>query len=46
VWAWSRELRNAPQQPAGFDRAAFHQEFNASMARFFREHLVVDGSAR
>jgi predicted dienelactone hydrolase len=29
--------------PAGFDRAAFHREFNASMTRFFREHLVGDG---
>jgi predicted dienelactone hydrolase len=28
--------------PAGFDRAAFHREFNASVARFFREHLVLD----
>lgn len=25
--------------PAGFDRVAFHREFNASMIRFFREHL-------
>jgi predicted dienelactone hydrolase len=32
--------------PAGFDRAAFHRELNASMARFFREHLVHDGPAR
>jgi predicted dienelactone hydrolase len=32
--------------PAGFDRAAFHREFNASIARFFREHLVDDGAAR
>jgi predicted dienelactone hydrolase len=31
---------------AGFDRAAFHQEFNASMVRFFREHLVLNGTAR
>ena len=27
--------------PAGFDRAAFHREFNASMAKFFREHLAT-----
>lgn len=32
--------------PAGFDRTAFHREFNASMVRFFREHLVRDGPAR
>ncbi|WGR68234.1 MULTISPECIES: hypothetical protein [unclassified Bradyrhizobium] len=25
--------------PAGFDRAAFHRDFNASVLRFFREHL-------
>jgi predicted dienelactone hydrolase len=30
----------------GFDRAAFHRDFNASVARFFREHLVGDGEAR
>jgi predicted dienelactone hydrolase len=32
--------------PADFDRTAFHREFNASMARFFREHLVSEGGAR
>jgi predicted dienelactone hydrolase len=32
--------------PAGFDRAAFHRDFNASVARFFREHLVDDGGTR
>jgi predicted dienelactone hydrolase len=32
--------------PAGFDRAAFHRDFNASVARFFREHLVGDGGPR
>jgi len=25
--------------PPGFDRAAFHREFDASIVRFFREHL-------
>ena len=30
----------------GFDRAAFHRDFNASIARFFRENLVGDGEAR
>jgi predicted dienelactone hydrolase len=29
--------------PAGFDRAAFHRDFNASVIRFFRKHLVGDG---
>jgi predicted dienelactone hydrolase len=32
--------------PTGFDRAAFHRDFNASVARFFREHLVGDGGTR
>src|SRR6185295_3432985 len=32
--------------PADFDRTAFHREFNASVARFFRDHLVPDGPAR
>jgi predicted dienelactone hydrolase len=30
----------------GFDRAAFHRDFNASVARFFREHLVGGTEAR
>ena len=38
--------RICTEQPAGFDRAAFHQEFNASVARFFREHLVLGDAAR
>jgi predicted dienelactone hydrolase len=29
----------------GFDRAAFHREFNASIARFFRDHLVGGAEA-
>jgi len=32
--------------PAGFDRAAFHRDFDASVVRFFREHLVSDGGTR
>jgi predicted dienelactone hydrolase len=32
--------------PAGFDRSAFHREFNASVVRFFSEHLVLDDAAR
>jgi hypothetical protein len=32
--------------PAGFDRAAFHREFNASVAKFFRDHLIGDGATR
>jgi predicted dienelactone hydrolase len=32
--------------PVGFDRAAFHREFNASMIRFFREQLVGEGATR
>lgn len=29
--------------PAGFDRLAFHREFNASIVRFFREQLAASG---
>jgi hypothetical protein len=32
--------------PMDFDRAAFHRDFNASVVRFFREHLVSDDEAR
>jgi predicted dienelactone hydrolase len=32
--------------PAGFDRAAFHRDFNASVVRFFRERLAGDGETR
>jgi predicted dienelactone hydrolase len=38
--------RICTDMPAGFDRAAFHREFNASISRFFRAHLVPDGPAR
>jgi predicted dienelactone hydrolase len=31
--------------PPGFDRTAFHRDFNASIVLFFREHLVGDGLA-
>lgn len=29
--------------PPGFDRAAFHRDFDTSILRFFREHLGSDG---
>lgn len=32
--------------PAGFDRAAFHREFNGSVVHFFREHLVSERGNR
>jgi predicted dienelactone hydrolase len=32
--------------PPGFDRAAFHRDFDASIVRFFREHLVSDSGTR
>jgi predicted dienelactone hydrolase len=32
--------------PPGFDRMAFHRDFNASIVKFFREHLVGDAGAR
>jgi predicted dienelactone hydrolase len=31
--------------PAGFDRTAFHRDFDASVVQFLREHLVGDGLA-
>jgi predicted dienelactone hydrolase len=38
--------RICTDNPADFDRASFHRDFNASVARFFREHLVDDGATR
>jgi predicted dienelactone hydrolase len=32
--------------PPGFDRTAFHREFNARIVSFFREHLGGDGERR
>lgn len=32
--------------PPNFDRAAFHRDFNASITRFFREHLAGDAGSR
>jgi predicted dienelactone hydrolase len=32
--------------PAGFDRTAFHRDFDARVVGFFREHLAHDGKAR
>ena len=32
--------------PPGFDRTAFHRDFDASIVRFFREHLAGDGAAQ
>lgn len=32
--------------PPGFDRAAFHRDFDASVLRFFREHLGSDDDIR
>ena len=32
--------------PPGFDRTAFHRDFDASIVAFFREHLVGDGGTR
>jgi predicted dienelactone hydrolase len=35
--------RICTDNPADFDRTAFHLDFNASVIRFFRKHLVGDG---
>jgi hypothetical protein len=32
--------------PPGFDRTAFHRDFDASVVGFLREHLVGDGETR
>jgi predicted dienelactone hydrolase len=32
--------------PPGFDRTAFHRDFDASVVGFFREHLLSDGGTR
>jgi predicted dienelactone hydrolase len=37
--------RICTDKPASFDRAAFHREFNASVGRFFRDHLRAQNSA-
>jgi predicted dienelactone hydrolase len=33
-------LRICTDVPEGFDRAAFHSEFNAAVVQFFREQLA------
>jgi predicted dienelactone hydrolase len=38
--------RICTDEPAGFDRVAFHRDFNANVVRFFQEHLVSDGGTR
>jgi predicted dienelactone hydrolase len=38
--------RICTDNPAGFDRAAFHREFNASVIGFFRDHLAGDDKSR
>ncbi|MBS0528293.1 MAG: hypothetical protein JSS22_02725 [Proteobacteria bacterium] len=47
----SRELaaaisRICTDNPAGFDRAAFHRDFNVRVITFFREHLDTGGISR
>ena len=32
--------------PPGFDRAAFHRDFDTAVLRFFRDHLASDGGIR
>ncbi|UZE50188.1 hypothetical protein ONR75_05430 [Rhodopseudomonas sp. P2A-2r] len=32
--------------PAGFDRIAFHRDFDAGIVDFFRQHLARDGGPR
>jgi predicted dienelactone hydrolase len=37
--------RICTDNPMGFDRAAFHRDFNADVIAFFRSHLGGDGAA-
>jgi predicted dienelactone hydrolase len=37
--------RICTDDPSGFDRAAFHRDFDASVVRFFREHLIAGDEA-
>ena len=32
--------------PPGFDRIAFHRDFDARIVGFFRDHLIGDGGTR
>jgi hypothetical protein len=41
--SWPRSCRASA--PEGFDRSAFHREFDAGIVRFFREHLVNGAEA-
>ncbi len=38
--------RICADKPEGFDRLAFHREFNASIERFFREQLIAGSTVR
>jgi len=44
--AFAANLPRFCTDPPGFDRAAFHRDFDASVLRFFRNHLVSDGGGR
>jgi len=47
--SWAQCAANLPRlctDLPGFDRTAFHREFDESIVRFFREHLVGDGGTR
>jgi predicted dienelactone hydrolase len=38
--ALAKELPSVCLDAPGFDRVAFHEEFNAAVTAFFNEHLV------
>jgi len=44
--AFAAALPRLCTDPPGFDRVAFHRDFDASVVRFFREQLVGNGEAR
>jgi len=43
---FAAKLSRLCTDPPGFDRTAFHRDFDAGVVGFFREHLVGDGNAR
>lgn len=43
---FAAELPRLCIDPAGFDRTAFHQEFNAGIVSFLRETLALEGGRR
>lgn len=43
---FAAELPRLCTDPPGFDRTAFHRDFNASIVNFLREHLIAESANR